>query len=161
MNTQQGDNRMLNTKQISEMFHVSEETVRRWIRNGELKAEQDGKSYLVDELELERFVEIKAKTPGTSIGNMATFIPTVDAVSVVGAGLLAGGSIFKLLKTVTSMNNKVNTDSDLNINSAEDLDFHIKSIQRKRKKLILEHEIKLLDIDEEIATYEKMKEGLR
>jgi excisionase family DNA binding protein len=152
---------MLNTKQISEMFHVSEETVRRWIRNGELKAEQDGKSYLVDEIELERFVEIKAKTPGTSIGNLATLIPTAGAMSKVGAGLLAGSSILKLLKNVTTMNNKETTDGEQNINSVEDLDFLIKSLQRKRKKLILEHEIKLLEIDDEIATYEKMKERLR
>lgn len=52
---------ILTTKEISQMLGVSEETVRRWIRTKELKAIQEGKSYLVDRNDLNHFVNKKQR----------------------------------------------------------------------------------------------------
>lgn len=50
-------------KDIAELLHVSEETVRRWIRYGELKAEQPSKKQgnIVNECDLFGFVSDKPK----------------------------------------------------------------------------------------------------
>ena len=52
-----------NTKEISELLDVSEETVRRWIRSGKLKAEKSSKKQgnIVYEKDLFEFVSDKPK----------------------------------------------------------------------------------------------------
>ena len=52
-----------NTKEISELLNVSEETVRRWIRSGKLKAEKSSKKQgnIVYEKDLFEFVSDKSK----------------------------------------------------------------------------------------------------
>lgn len=47
---------VFNTKQISEGLNLSEETIRRWIRSGELEAESFGKSYRISENNLKEFL---------------------------------------------------------------------------------------------------------
>ena len=144
---------MLNTKEISEKLGVSEETVRRWIRTGELEATQEGKSYYVDEEVLNSFTQKKIATPGNSLSKMNNLIN-------LGAGLMANPkardiatdllnkNVGKFLKTTPSVEDKEVTVSDL-----ED---YIASLERKKKKLELEYEIKILEIEEEIANYKKL-----
>ena len=55
--------KMYNVKEISELLSVNEETVRRWIRSGELKASQSSKKQgnIVNEYDLLIFVSDKPK----------------------------------------------------------------------------------------------------
>src|ERR1700719_4198603 len=79
------------TKEISELLRVSEETVRRWIRGGELTASLDGKSYVVKGEDLEKFLQEKAKVSGTAISKMITGAGAGLAAAVnpvLGAGIL-------------------------------------------------------------------------
>lgn len=54
---------MYNTKELSELLDVNEETVRRWIRSGKLKAERSSKKQgnIVHEKDLFDFVSDKPK----------------------------------------------------------------------------------------------------
>lgn len=54
---------MYNVKYVSKMFGVSEETVRRWIRNGKLKASINSrkKGYIVNKDNLNEFVSNNLK----------------------------------------------------------------------------------------------------
>lgn len=47
------------TKQISEGLEMSEETIRRWIRSGELEADSLGRSYRINEENLRKFLDKK------------------------------------------------------------------------------------------------------
>lgn len=55
--------KIYNVKEISELLSVNEETVRRWIRSGELKASQSSKKQgnIVNEYDLLIFVSDKPK----------------------------------------------------------------------------------------------------
>ncbi|WP_026696031.1 helix-turn-helix domain-containing protein [Peribacillus kribbensis] len=151
---------MLSTKEISEMLNVSEETVRRWIRTGELEATQDGKSYVVDDSKLEDFVEKKSSVPGTSLSKMQNLIEMVGSnlLNNAKAKDVAGLGVEFLTKSLNKIKTaefgQVNPDSY----EPEDIEEKIESLKRKKKKLELEFQMKLLDIDDEIAKYQrKMK----
>lgn len=143
---------MLTTKEISEMLKVSEETVRRWIRSGELKATQEGKSYLVEKTELVKLVQKKANATNSSIGKMASLIPILG-----GVGAIAGETILKMLtkKNINELDN--NRKGDLTI---KDVNYHLETLRIRRKKIELEFEMKLLEIDEEITIYQKLQHEL-
>lgn len=47
------------SKQVAQALNVSEETVRRWIRTGNLEAESLGKSYRISEKEIRRFLKTR------------------------------------------------------------------------------------------------------
>lgn len=144
---------MLNTKEISEKLGVSEETVRRWIRTGELEATQEGKSYYVDEEVLDSFTQKKIATPGNSLSKMNNLIN-------LGAGLMANPKAREFATEFLNKNKgkflkpaSPKQDQELTISDIQD---HIAALKRKKKKLELEYEIKLLEIDDEIASSERL-----
>jgi excisionase family DNA binding protein len=142
---------LLTTKEISEMLHVSEETVRRWIRTGELEATQDGKSYLVDKSHLESFIKKKSMTPGTSLAKM---------VPIIG-GIIGHP---KTRSVATELLNKFLKEKEVSPNRAPsiaDYEEHIEDLKRQKKKLELEYQMKLLEIEDEIANYQKLMKNLR
>lgn len=158
---------MLTTKEISQMLNVSEETVRRWIRNKDLKAQQEGKSYIVDKDDLIDFVKKKAEEgTTTSIGKMASILPIAGAILGGPAGLVAGGataSISKVIKMINSKTQAENIDKPRNDSakqSLEDIEEYIGSLERQKRKLELEHQMKLLEIEEEIIKYQRLKQQL-
>ncbi len=137
---------MLTTKQISELLRVSEETVRRWIRTGELHAEQDGKGYLVDELALKRLVDQKSQIPGTAMNKI---LPLIQDMFGPEAAQFAKSNLFDPLRQSmeqTPPKPEASTES-----LAEELD----RLKRKKRRLELEHELKLLEIEEKIAAVER------
>ncbi|WP_409296021.1 helix-turn-helix domain-containing protein [Peribacillus sp. SCS-26] len=152
---------MLSTKEISEMLNVSEETVRRWIRTGELEATQDGKSYVVDDSKLEDFVEKKSAIPGTSLSKMQNLIgmlgsnilanPKAKDVAGLGVEILA-----KSLSRIKEAGADFGSVPPEEPEKPGDYEGKIESLQRKKKKLELEHQMKLLDIEDEIAKYERL-----
>lgn len=151
------------------MLSVSEETVRRWIRNNELNAIQEGKSYLVDRDDLIRFVKEKAKAgPTTSIGKMASLLPIAGGLLGGVSGLIAGSASAPIFKIIQKINSKVTeteaVTTDLHHNkekqSIGEIEEYIDILKRQRKKLDLQYQMDLLQIDEEIAKYQKIKQNL-
>lgn len=122
------------------MLNVSEETVRRWIRNGELKAKQDGKSYLIDKNELIDLVKKQSQISGTAIAKMSSL-----------AGV-AGIAIDKIIESINKKEQKKPKALSL-----QELDYEIEKLNRQKKKLELEHQMKLLEIDEEISRCYELK----
>lgn len=137
---------MLTTKQISELLRVSEETVRRWIRTGELHAEQDGKGYLVDELALKRLVDQKSQIPGTAMNKI---LPLIQDMFGPEAAQFAKSNLFDPLRQ--SMEQAPSKPEASTESLAEELD----RLKRKKRRLELEHELKLLEIEEKIAAVER------
>ncbi|MGX8178974.1 helix-turn-helix domain-containing protein [Exiguobacterium artemiae] len=137
---------MLTTKQISELLRVSEETVRRWIRTGELHAEQDGKGYLVDELALKRLVDEKSQIPGTAMNKI---LPIINDMFGPEAAKFAKSNLFDPLRQ--SMDQAVPNQETNSESIAEEL----AQLKRKKRRLELEHELKLLEIEEKIARLEQ------
>lgn len=137
---------MLTTKQISELLRVSEETVRRWIRTGELHAEQDGKGYLVDELALKRLVDEKSQIPGTAMNKI---LPLIQDMFGPEAAQFAKSNLFDPLRQ--SMEQAPPKPEASNESLVEELD----RLKRKKRRLELEHELKLLEIEEKIAAIER------
>ncbi|MCM3390612.1 helix-turn-helix domain-containing protein [Ureibacillus chungkukjangi] len=151
------------------MLSVSEETVRRWIRNNELKAIQEGKSYLVDRNDLISFVKEKAKAgPSTSIGKIASILPIAGGVIGGVSGLMASGASTPISKIIKMINSKVTEKetvtpeqhSNTEKQSIEEIEDYIDVLKRQRKKLDLQYQMDLLQIDEEIAKYQKIKQSL-
>lgn len=137
---------MLTTKQISELLRVSEETVRRWIRTGELHAEQDGKGYLVDELALKRLIDQKSQIPGTAMNKI---LPLIQDMFGPEAAQFAKSNLFDPLRQ--SMEQAPPKPEASTESLAEELD----RLKRKKRRLELEHELKLLEIEEKIAAIER------
>lgn len=144
---------MLSTKEISEMLRVSEETVRRWIRTGELEATQDGKSYQIDQDWLEEFIQKKAGSPGTSLAKMQSLIEGLigNQKTKDTAAEFFSRSINKFMQGAGAADffNEGGPEE-------EDAEAKLESLNRKKKKLELEHQLKMIDLDEEIARYERI-----
>ncbi|MEK3976187.1 helix-turn-helix domain-containing protein [Psychrobacillus sp. FSL K6-1267] len=154
---------ILTTKEISQMLGVSEETVRRWIRTKELKAIQEGKSYLVDRNDLNHFVNKKAKEgTATSIGKMALLLPIVGGV-VGGAS-----SVSKFIKMINSKGNQSNSEllselsdkSNAYSQSMDEIDEYIATLKRQKQKLDLQYQMDVLQIEEDIEMYQKVRKDL-
>lgn len=143
---------MLTTKEISEMLSVSEETVRRWIRTGDLKAIQEGKSYLVEKEDLMKLIHQKASTTSSSIGKMASLLPLLG-----GAGAIAGETILKLITKKKLNEPEMVEEQEL---SLKDISYHLEALKRRKKKMELEYQMKILEIDEEISEYQKLHDEL-
>lgn len=155
---------MLTTKEISQRLDVSEETVRRWIRNDELKADYDGKSYLVSEENLDTFIKLKAvEGRSNSISKFKSVVPSLNPV----AGLIAGGlpgaistaaanSFIKYLKNVDSKS----LQNEIEKLNADEIDDQIRQLEREKKKLDLEYQMNLLKIEEAIDDYKRLKKHL-
>lgn len=151
------------TREISELLKVSEETVRRWIRGGELTASLDGKSYVVKGEDLEKFIREKAKISGTSISKISKTM-LKDVVNVIDPFAGSAGFLMAALNKVkksgdpkgeTLGQNRTGQSYEL-----KDIEDCIQALHRKRKKTELEFQMKLLEIDDEIANYQKLKEQL-
>lgn len=150
---------MYTTKEISKMLNVSEETVRRWIRNGLLTAGQDGKSYFITKEDLTAFIE--HQTENGSVTSVSKFNQLIPFAAKGGA--LAGEALINALtkrfgsKATDNIHiNTPNKDADL-----KNIEAHLSHLQRQRKKLEHEYQMKLLDIEDEIAEYEHWIENLK
>ncbi|MGG3471236.1 helix-turn-helix domain-containing protein [Neobacillus pocheonensis] len=141
---------ILTTKEIAEKLNVNEETVRRWIRDGKLDAEDLGKGYgyRVSSKELERFLTehkgwtraVSSAITGTTMGAaVGSLIPGVG--TLLGSALgLAVGSLFE--KTMVFLN-----DDKLDPKNVEKMRFELVV-----KKLSLEKEI--LELEAKISSHQ-------
>jgi len=138
---------MLTTKQISDLLRVSEETVRRWIRTGELAAEQAGKSYLVDEEALKRLVSEKSRIPGTALNKL---VPVLEDLFGPQAAQFARETLFDPLQQMGAAPER----------TIDAVEVDLARLKREKRRLELEHELKLLELDEKIAKLEQERRML-
>lgn len=134
------------------MLNVSEETVRRWIRTGDLKAIQEGKSYLVEKEDLMKLVQQKASTTNSSIGKMASLFPLIG-----GVGAIAGETIIEMITKKNLNEFEKVAKKEL---SAKDINYYLESLERKKTKMELEFQMKILEIDEEIIELQKLQDEI-
>lgn len=161
---------MLTTKEISKILSVSEETVRRWIRTNDLKAIQEGKSYLVDSNDLTEFVQKKAKEGTTTIGKIASLLPIVGGDIAAPGGIIASGtamvanaSISKIIKMINSKGKATEKEilqNNMKKHSLEEIEDYLDALIHQRRKIDLEYQMNLLQIDTEISKYQKIKQKL-
>lgn len=59
-------------KEIADLLKVSEVTVRRWIKDGELRAIEVGKGWRISSQDLDAFLESHATRPAISSGSEET-----------------------------------------------------------------------------------------
>lgn len=138
--------KILTTKKVSEALNVSEETVRRWIRSGQLKAKQNGKSYLIEKSELVNLAKKQSNMSGTTIAKIN---------AMAGA---AGSTIDKIIDSIGKKEQLEEIPGETAPSlSLYQINNEIEKLKRQKKRLELEHQMKLLELDEEIAQYEELK----
>ncbi len=123
-----------NVKEIAEMLKTNPETVRRWIRSGKLKAEQQSKKggNSISEASLIAFLEVYPKYAGYSIAG----IPGLFVGSAIGtlAELVIQGisNEYKIPydKIITFISDLINSST----NAIEQKKEQIKSIQKDISK---------------------------
>jgi excisionase family DNA binding protein len=145
---------MWTTKQVSEILKVSEETVRRWIRDKKLYADyKDGKSYRIDQASLKKFINKMEKKPGNSISKMAALSNSILG-SREDVSKLNEVEREVVANHITNMKWFNQIPEDPNELTIYYLEYLIQSRKREKEILEFEHRLMLLNIDEEIAKYE-------
>ncbi|MEH6957582.1 helix-turn-helix domain-containing protein [Neobacillus drentensis] len=151
---------MLTIRDISIRLGVNEETVRRWIRNGHLEAEQSGRTYYVREEIFERFMQerdnlISRTGPSISTGFDLTTIGAVTG-GVVGGPI---GNTIGSANTLSMLASKRKLWDDFSINEKlEVLEKAKEKLELESQKIQLEYKIAKMDLEEEIRN---LKEAVR
>jgi len=150
-------------KDAAKKMNVSEETVRRWIRDGKLVAEDMGGrlGYRILQEELERFFQLRngTTTPGVMAGaalgaRMGLFGGPVGlAVGAVAGGLL-GGIVGQTFTTLTN-STKEEQQQTLEENRMK---LEARKYEIEQTKIELEAQMKLLD--SELLAIERLLDRL-
>jgi excisionase family DNA binding protein len=124
---------MFTVSEICKLLDVSVETVRRWIRSGELMAEKSGKSYLISKTDLKEYLS-KKHSPNS---------PLIKAIDEKKGLELVGAYLEKV--------NGVNHESDEEITSNDE------NLQKlhKLEEQILSYEMKVNHYEEKILLLKK------
>jgi excisionase family DNA binding protein len=154
---------MFSTWQVSEMLNVSDETVRRWIRNGELEAEmKDGKSFEINGTSLRKMIVKKAKEPGNAIYKMATLVAgngnnkAVNPESFVSELM---GDMKINLKKKDFIRIEVGREfQNPDAVTIEELKYLINYCEIDKRILEHEYQTRILNIEKEIARYKGLVE---
>lgn len=151
--------KFFNVKQISDMLETNPETVRRWIRDGKLVAEQSSRKSgnVVSEESLLLFLNASPKYSSKQMYSFLTAMAVASAplmtMSTVAGGFLAG-----LLMSIISEKGKATS----RVNPAEVRSSIEKDIAKLRKSLaqkqaLLEQtQSEISGIQERIAQYENL-----
>ncbi len=150
-------------KEIAVMLHTDPETVRRWIRNGKLKAykQSNKEGMIVDENMLEAFLKDTPKYAAVAV----TAVTAATAASVA-AGSLASAAIPLILNLVMD---KYQTKRDLDKARIrlEDilylLDNQKKNIQKEiiaKKEILLKTNNEIERLNDNLEQLENLKDSL-
>ena len=141
-------------KDVAKKMNVSEETVRRWIRDGKLAAEDMGGrlGYRILQEELERFFQLRngTTTPGVVAG--ATLGSQVGArIGLFGGpvGLAVGAAVGGLLggivgKTFTTLSNSTKEEQQQALEENR-MKLEARKYEIEQAKIELEAQMKSLD----------------
>lgn len=150
-------------KDVAEMLSTSEETVRRWIRDGKLEATADSKKQgnKITEKSLENFFEkqpkyktIAASTLGTTVGAGLAGGP-IGAIIAAGAATLGVASITTLGDTCGA---KVTSVSDKK--KSIEINIDVKKPEKTIKEDNKDEQKQLLFLEKNIIDLQKMVELL-
>lgn len=135
--------KMYSVKEISEMLDTNPETVRRWIRAGKLKANQNSRKdgNMVHEDELYKYLRSTPKYAGVAAGMVASnaLLALMPVIGVGFAGILAG---FLTGKTE-------NSEKDMRVLS-EDVERTIKASIEESEESIKRKEAAIAELQVEI-----------
>ena len=152
----------LTIKDVAAMMNVSEETVRRWIRDGKLAAEDMGGrlGYRILQEDFEKFSKLRNATSAASCIAGASVATQVGAgvgaifggpVGLAVGGVL-GGIVGKTFMTLTTGNK----DEQKKILDENRLKLEARKYEIEQTKIELEAKIKLLD--SELLAIERLLE---
>lgn len=146
-------------KQIAEMLNTNPETVRRWIRDGKMKAVQVSRKNgnIVTEAELERFIKATPKyfSKLTTSAGLAAISPAV------GIGALAGGIVASALLGYLEGKNSV----DIRVRPEDFKEYLQKNIAKlnatvlQKQALIHQTEAEINEISKQIDQYSYLLEN--
>lgn len=146
-------------KQIAEMLDTNPETVRRWIRNGKMKAVQvsrkDGN--VITEAELKRFINATPKY----LSKITAGVGIATASSVAGIGFLAAGIVASALLSYLDEKNSV----DVRVCPGDFKHYLQKNIYRlngtiaQKQALIHQTEDEIAEISKQIEQYSYLLEN--
>jgi excisionase family DNA binding protein len=163
---------MLTTKKVSDILQVSEETVRRWIRNGELEAFRSGKTYKIDQASLNELIKSKSKEPGNSIFKRAVLLDGMgsdgtdsDTITAKLIGTEAA-VIAKNVSTWLPFDQMLDAPEEMSpfqidhLISIGKIEMRILDFDYQKEKILLEHKYqpKLLEKEKEIAVLKILRE---
>ena len=145
-----------NVKEISELLGTSQETVRRWIRSGKLKAEQDSRKdgNSISELELQKFLKKTPKYAAIAACSIASM--PLMAIPVAVGGL--SGLISSMVLDYLDSEKKTKEDK---VKPSELIEHLSKEIKRqevsvaKKKEAILQLQKEIDSNEEQISNLNK------
>lgn len=141
-------------KQIAEMLHTTEETVRRWIRDGKLKANQvsrkDGN--VIEENEFQRFLKVSPK--------YAKIVTGTNSYTPSNISGLVGGAIGSLVGSLVIGYCEDRKERDFQI-SAEDIENYIHEAIFSYEKSIKKKNQDIKHLNDEIAEERKNIDDLK
>ena len=140
----------LTTKEIAEKLNVNEETVRRWIRDRKLNAEDLGKGYgyRVSLTELERFLTVsKGWTKAISSSMTSSAIGAAVGSLIPGFGTIVGTALGFAVGNLFERTMEVLHEDKLDSLKVEKIRFELMG-----KKLALEKEI--LELEAKISSHQ-------
>jgi excisionase family DNA binding protein len=128
--------REISVKKTSEVLGVNEETVRRWVRSGDLHAEIKGKTYIIDAKDLVDFAKKNPKfTHLVTSGALFKLLGLAGIFQGIAAGLKFGKKTPPL------------TADGRNLSKIEQ---DIRQLETQYKKSKLKFELEALEINEKI-----------
>lgn len=145
------------TYEVAYRLHVSEETVRRWIRTGQLHADDSSGKYMISEEDLQSFLRRR----GTPAGRAMTWLASMStagvraaapSVAFAAAGVMTGAALsgLRLYKVLSGLE-KVGAD-ELSM-MIEDIDKSMASL-RENLHLLMDQKEKL---ESSIAEMEEIR----
>lgn len=159
MLNKRGDNLYIKIKDIANKMNVSEETVRRWIRDGKLVAEDMGGrlGYRILQEEFERFLQLRngtfsvGATAGAILGSKKFFIggPVGLAVGAAVGGLL-GGIVGQTLEKLT------NSDKEEQRETLEKNRMKLEARKYEIDQMKIELDAQMKSLDAELIAIERL-----
>jgi excisionase family DNA binding protein len=138
-------------KEISEMLGTSQETVRRWIRDGKLNASQESRKggNSVTEADFQKFLKKSPKYATIAAGAVAAAVP------IVGVPLAFGGLVSGIVGAAAEKGKQENDldPDEVMVALSEGIKQSEKNIKRKRETVA--------QLENEIAQEEKQVDALR
>lgn len=145
-----------NVKQISDMLNTNPETVRRWIRDGKLIAEQSSRKggNLISEESLQRFLAATPRYARSKYGMIATMAAATSSLMSVStvAGSLVAGLLIGVLSEKRKRAAQVQTE-DIKEIISKDI-AKLQTALSQKEALLEQTQVEIDDLRGRIAQFE-------
>lgn len=142
-----------NVKQVAELLGTSQETVRRWIRDGKLKAVQVSRKNgnVISETELDRFIKRTPKYLPNIIAGIGAAVP----LPAIKLPAIAGSAVAKAILEIYEENDLSDTrvsSKDL-VNYLQDNIAKLNSVIKQKQALIKQTQEEINMLSEQVDQY--------